>query len=234
MADLVQIADGFENGFTFPSFTMTATFRKPVTPGNCIVAIAQEQNPGFRVDVPVITDSGGNSYSSIVGVTWNGGRKSIYSYVALNALAASTVTATYTFDTADRQMFIAEYSGVLLAGAIDGTATAADIVPPTTSVVLSTTMASGPVSKTMRFLTADSSGFGGVLFGLKTSLTTDIIIASDFGVVGSTSARSSVSGLVVQRHLNPPPPGINRFAFYFDPFGGNRAFGGPSNQGPPG
>ncbi len=216
-----------------------------MTAGNTIVVIADDLDIVFGTAAPTsITDSAGNSYSSIGSVQWNGGgggaRKGIYAFVALGVLSVSSVTATFANDGnggANRRLFIAEYSGVLTASAIDGFTSAGDIYPATSKVLTMTTGNTGAVTKTARYTNADSGGgWGVVIFALKTNAGGDLIIAASWAVVVNPP-KASVTGLFVESVSNPPfnPDLLPMWDFYFDPFGsGNRVFGGPSNQGPPG
>ncbi len=248
MGALVQIA----TVEAYATTSATASFLTPVTAGNCIVVVVDESNSVFGTVAPTgISSSPANTFSSVGSVTWavGGGHvdNGIYAYVALNAVSVSSVSFTFADDgngIADRQIFIAEYSGVLITSlAIDGFTSfggyGAGFGHPSGyigSTILTLTTSLATFTERITYKTPDALGAGVVLFALLTSSATNLLIAATWAHSDFTPTRATAGGFAVAAKIGGPSPPANTsiVSFYFDAGGGNHVFGGPSRQGPPG
>lgn len=106
--------------------SVIATFAKPNNSGHLLVAYVVWDN----TDAVTISDSAGNTYTSAIGPTTNGGQSSQVFFAANVNGGSNTVTASFATAIASRgALYVAEYSGIDPAAPLDTAVVATGAAP---------------------------------------------------------------------------------------------------------
>lgn len=121
MAVAIVAGNDWIVGTAHPGTSVSKAFGVSTTAGSLLVAVS----PTFTNEAaPVFSDSAGNTWANGINLAYNGslGIRLDLAYALVGSAGATTVTATGTAST-NRDIIIAEFTGVASTSVVDGTPT---------------------------------------------------------------------------------------------------------------